>query len=145
MKSLFIAALLLVGTFKSFAHDGSSVEPVVLKSFKTTFANAVEVDWSQSNDLYKAQFFLNGQHVTAYFKEDGSMQALARHISTNALPVLLQTSLQNSYKNQWVSDVLEVTNDGNVQYYATVENAHSKVILKATASAWSTFQKQRKD
>ena len=72
MRIVFIAALLLAGTFKSFDNNGVSVEPGVLKSFQATFANAKEAGWSLSNDLYKAVFFLNGQYITAYFKEDGS-------------------------------------------------------------------------
>jgi hypothetical protein len=145
MKTLFIAALLLAGSFtKTFANDGGAVEPTVLKSFKSTFANATEVDWSMTHDLYKAVFFLNGQYVTAYFKEDGSMQVLTRHISASALPMMLQTELKNEHSDKWVSDVLEVTNESGLQYYATLENADSKVILKSSSTTWTSFQKQRK-
>ena len=145
MKTLFIAALLLCGTFKSFASDGVSVEPSVLKSFQATFANAKEVDWSLSQDLYKAVFFLNGQYVTAYFREDGGLQAITRHISATTLPMLLQTELKNEHKDKWVSDVLEVTGEGGVQYYVTLENAEVKVILKSLSATWSLYQKSRKD
>ncbi|HUQ96604.1 MAG TPA: hypothetical protein VM010_02995 [Chitinophagaceae bacterium] len=146
MKPILIAALLLIGTVtKSFAHEGRSVEPVVLKSFQTTFANAKEVDWSTAEDLYKAVFFLNGQYITAYYHADGTMQALIRHISASALPVILQTALKNDHKDKWVSDVLEVTSDGGVQYYTTLENADAKVILKSSSTVWNTYQKVRKD
>lgn len=146
MKPILIAVALLAGTFtKSFASDGPIVEPVVLKSFHSTFANATEVDWSTSQDFYKAVFFLNGQYITAYYNPDGTMQALSRHISAATLPVILQTALKNDYKDQWVSDVLEVTNDGGVKYYVTMEDASQKIILKSSSTTWSTFQKQRKD
>jgi hypothetical protein len=145
MKTLFIAALLLAGTFKSFASDGVHVEPTVLKSFQATFANAKEVDWSLSQELYKAVFFLNGQYITAYFREDGSMQAITRHITANTLPMLLQTGLKSEHKDKWVSDVLEVTGESGVQYYVTLENAGTKVILKSASSAWNVYQKSRKD
>jgi hypothetical protein len=146
MKTLLIAVALLAGTFtKSFAASDPAVEPSVLKSFNNTFAHATEVDWSRSEDLYKAVFLLNGQYVTAYFKEDGTMAAISRHISAASLPIILQTGLKNDYNGQWVSDVIEVTTDGGLQYYATLENANSKVVVKATATTWSTYQKQRKD
>lgn len=144
MKPILIAAFLLASTLtKSFASDG--VEPTVLRSFQTTFASATEVDWSVSHDLYKAVFFLNGQYVTAYFKEDGTMQALSRHISATALPIILQTALKNEYKGQWVSDVLEITSEGGVQYYATLENAETQMVLRSSSTTWSTFQKQHKN
>lgn len=147
MKPILIAVALLAGTFtKSLATDiVPAVEPSVLKSFNTTFASATEVDWSTTNDLYKAQFALNGQYITAYFKEDGTMQALVRHISVNHLPIILQTALKNSYKGQWVSDVLEVTKEGGLQYYVTLENADSKLVVKSSATTWTTFQKEHKN
>jgi hypothetical protein len=145
MKPILIAFFLLAGTFKSFANDGGSVEPVVLKSFQSKFAAAKEVGWSMAQDLYKAVFMLNGQYVTAYYKADGSMHALTRHVAAANLPVILQTELKNEYGGMWVSDVLEVTNEAGLQYYATLENADSKVILKSTSTTWTTFQKQRKD
>lgn len=146
MKPILIAVALLAGTFtKSFAHDGSIVEPTVLKSFQTTFANATEVDWSMSQDLYRAVFFLNGQYITAYYKEDGTLHALTRHIAASNLPMLLQTELKNEHKGKWVSDVLEVTNDGSLHYYVTLENANLQVILKSSSTTWSIYQKIRKD
>jgi hypothetical protein len=144
MKPSLIAVALLASTLtKSFAADG--VEPTVLKSFKTTFATATEVGWSKAEDFYRAEFFLNGQYITAYYKADGTMAALTRHISASTLPMILQTGLKNQYKDQWVTDVFEVTNDGGVQYYVTLENANTKVILKSSSNTWSTYQKQHKD
>jgi hypothetical protein len=91
MKAILIAVALLAGTFtKSFANDGGIVDPAVLKSFKSTFASATEVDWSYSKELYKAVFFLDGRAVTAYYNTDGSLAVLTRHISTATLPVMLQ-------------------------------------------------------
>jgi hypothetical protein len=146
MKPILIAVALLAGTFtKSFAADGPTVEPVVLKSFHATFANATEVGWSTSQDFFKAVFFLNGQNITAYYNADGTLQGLSRHISAVTLPVMLQTALKNDYKEQWVSDVLEVTNEDGVQYYVTVEDAGQRIVLKSTTTTWRTYQKVRKD
>ena len=146
MKPILIAVALLASTFtKSFAAEVPAVQPTVLKSFKTTFAGATEVGWSTTQDLYKAEFSLNGQYVTAYFKEDGSMQALIRHISVANLPIILQTALKNDYKGHWVTDIMEVTSDGGLQYYVTLENADAKVVLKSSSTVWSRYQKQHKD
>lgn len=146
MKPILIAVALLAGTLtKTFASEVPAVQPTVLKSFKSTFANATEVGWSTTEDLYKAEFALNGRYITAYYTADGTMAALTRHIGATELPVILQTAIKNDYKDQWVSDVLEVTTDGGVQYYVTLENADSKVILKSASTVWNTFKKERKD
>jgi hypothetical protein len=146
MKPILIAVALFASTFtKSFASGNPTIEPTVLKSFKTTFATATEVGWSKSQDLYKAVFFLNGQYITAYFKEDGNMAALTRHISAANLPIILQTALKNDYKNLWVTDLIEVSNDNGLHYYVTLENSATKVILKSSSTTWTTYQKQHKD
>ena len=145
MKPILIAVALLAGTFtKSFAAEVPAVQPTVLQSFKTTFTTATEVGWSTTKDLYKADFSLNGRYVTAYFREDGTMQALVRHISADNLPLILQNSLKNKHNGAWVTDVLEVTSDNDVQYYVTLENANSQVVLKSSSTTWSTYQKQHK-
>jgi hypothetical protein len=146
MKPILIAAALFASTFtKTFATDSPRIEPSVQKTFQATFANAKEVDWSVTQDLYKAVFFLNEQYVTAYFNQDGTLQATTRHITASNLPMLLQASLKSNYKDQWVSDVFEVTNDGTVQYYVTLENADQKIILKSASNTWNTFKKLRKN
>jgi hypothetical protein len=146
MKPILIAFAFFASTFtKTFASNDNAVEPVVLKSFQATFAGATEVDWSRAQDLYKAVFFLNGQYITAYYTPEGTMHALTRHITAANLPVILQTQLKNDHKDKWVSDVLEVTAEGGLQYYVTLEDAGSKVILKSASNTWNTYQKQRKD
>ena len=145
MKRLAIAFSLFATVFttSSFASDGI-VAPEVLKSFQTTFATAKDIDWSVSNELYKAQFTLNGQHITAFYTMDGTMAALTRNIAVTQLPVSLQASLKNDYKNYWVSDLFEISTEDGTQYYVTLEKADVKMIMKSSASSWSTFQKDRK-
>jgi hypothetical protein len=146
MKAILIAVVLLAGTVtKSFAYDGGTVNPVVLKSFKSTFTNATEVDWSYAKELYKAVFFLDGRAVTAYYNTDGTLAVLTRHITSAALPVILQTALKYNYKGKWIADVYEVTSDAGVTYYVTLEDADSKLVLNSNGSLWNTFQKGRKE
>jgi hypothetical protein len=146
MKAILIAVALLAGTFtKSFANDGGTVAPVVLKSFKSTFASATDVDWSYSKELYKAVFFLDERAVTAYYNTDGTLAVLTRHITTATLPVILQTALKNNHKDKWIADVYEVTNEAGVEYYVTLEDADCKLVLKSNGSFWNTFQKSRKN
>lgn len=146
MKSLVIAFTLAASVFAktSYANDGT-ITPAVLKSFEATFATATEVDWTVTEDLYKAHFLMDGQHITAFYRTDGTMAAFTRNISVRQLPVTLQASLKHDYKEYWVSGLFELSNDEGVQYYITVENADNKLVLKAMGSNWSPFQKTRKN
>ena len=63
-KIIFILAIVFSFT-TTYAND-SRIAPVVLESFKTSFKDATEVNWTVSDKYYKAQFFLNDQFVAAY-------------------------------------------------------------------------------
>ena len=72
------------------------------------------------------------------------MVAVTRNLSTTQLPVVLQTELKKEYSEYWISDVFELSNEQGVQYYVTVENADSKILLRSSNSVFSTYQKIRK-
>src|SRR5215217_6332016 len=143
MKKFVIAFTLVASVFtkSSFANNGAAIAPEVLKSFQSTFAAAKDADWSVTQNMYKVQFALNEQHITAFYNQDGSMAALTRNISPLQLPVSLQASLKNNYKGYWIAELFELSNDDGVQYYVTLENADGKLVLKSTAATWNYFQK----
>ena len=145
MKPLFVL-LIIVSSFlakTSFASDGVSSH--VLKSFSTTFASAKDVTWSSTNSYHKAQFILNDQVLTAFYATDGKLMAITRNISTFQLPIMLQSALKKNIRNQWVTELFEVSNDNGTEYYVTLENANSKTILKSGDSAtWTVHERSRK-
>lgn len=145
MKTILIAFTLLasVVTTTSHASDGI-VTPEVLQSFQSKFATAKNAGWSVTQGLYKVQFLMDGQSITAFYNEDGTMAAVTRHIAPAQLPVSLQTVLKNTYKDHWISGLFELSNDEGVQYYVTLEDADTQVVLKSAAASWSVFQKNRK-
>jgi len=145
MKRFLITLTVLFSliSMSSFASD-SKVDSRVLKSFQSSFKNATEVDWTVSNNFYKANFTLNGQYVAAYFDESGNMMAITRNISSTQLPISLQTNLKNNYEGFWITDLFEVANEEGTTYYVTVENADTRLILRSSSSDWATYQKQRK-
>jgi len=145
MKRILVTLTVLLSliSMSSFANEGK-VNSRVLESFNASFKNATEVDWTVSENFYKADFSLNGQYVAAYYDEAGQMIALTRNISSMQLPISLQTSLKKQCEDLWISDLFEVANDQGTSYYVTLENADTKVVLKSSGSDWTTYQKQRK-
>ena len=145
MKRFLITLTVLFSliSMSSFASD-SKVDSRVLKSFQSSFKNATEVDWTVTNNFYKANFSLNGQYVAAYFDGSGNMMAITRNISSTQLPISLQTNLKNNYEGFWISDLFEVANEEGTTYYVTVENANHKLILRSSNADSATYQKQRK-
>jgi len=129
----------------SSATDKIEIAPAAIQSFKTTFAQASEVSWSVSNNLYLANFALNGQYATVFYDAEGSLVATARNISSLQLPITLQADLRKDYAEYWISDLIEVTNADGINYFVTLQSGDNKLILKGSAfSEWHTFQKMRK-
>ena len=145
MKRFLITLTVLFSLISMSRFDSDSkVDSRVLKSFQSSFKNATEVDWTVTNNFYKANFSLNGQYVAAYFDGSGNMMAITRNISSTQLPISLQTNLKNNYEGFWISDLFEVANEEGTTYYVTVENADTKLILRSSNADWATYQKQRK-
>ena len=142
-KIIFILAIVL--SFSTTYANDSRIAPVVLESFKTSFKDATEVNWTVSDKYYKAQFFLNDQFVAAYYDMDGQMIALTRNINSSLLPIALQVSIKNNYSDCWITDLFEITNEQGTYYYATVENGETKTVLKSGFnSTWNVYKKTSK-
>jgi hypothetical protein len=145
MKRLVLSLTLALSliSFSSFAND--DVTPAALESFKSSFKNATDVNWTSSATGYKAAFALNGQYISAYYDGDGKLVALTRNLSPLELPLILQTNLKKDYSNFWISNLFELSDESGTTYYMTVENADTRLVLKSTSEFnWNTFQKSRK-
>lgn len=153
MKPLFIILTIAATAFSSASNANSTnpkpieprVAPSVIKSFENTFTSVQEVDWTVSNNFYKVEFAMSGQYVTAFYATDGSLLGVTRNISSLQLPISLQADLKKNYQDYWITDLFEVSNDEGTNYYVTLENSDTKIILKGSAaSSWNTYQKSRK-
>ena len=144
MKKIIITLAIAISTLSAFASE-VNVSSRVLNSFKTEFSAAKDVKWTSGNNFYKASFLFNNQYVFAFYNLDGELLGMTRYISSLDMPISLQTSLKKSYADYWISDLFEVSNHDGTNYYITVENADSKVILKSLdGNDWSVYQKLTK-
>ncbi len=147
MKNLIIAiAIFVAGTFTQTANaNPGKTNPAVQQSFQNNFSGATNVEWTITENLYKASFTYNGQVVTAFYSTDGTQLALTKNLSSDQLPVTLQAELKKHYGNYWVSDLFEMNDASGVHYYITLETGESKVVLKSQSSFnWGVFQKTKK-
>jgi hypothetical protein len=144
MKKMMLILALLVTTLGAFAGD-EKVNARVLEAFQTEFSAAKEVSWTSGADYFKADFTFNGQHVSAFYSQEGELMGLTRYITSLDLPMNLQASLKKSYAGFWVNDLFEVTKSDSTGYYITLENADTLIVLKASAdNDWSIYKKVKK-
>jgi hypothetical protein len=143
MKKIILTLAIAIGSLTSFAREGE-VNQKVLDAFNSEFNQATEVSWTVTKDYYKATFMYNDRYVFAYYTENGELLAMTRYISSDDLPLSLVTSLKKNYGDYWISDLFEMAKNEGTQYVVTLENADSKLILKASSGTWSVYQKIRK-
>lgn len=144
MKKMILALAVLVSTLSAFAGE-EKITPKVLNAFKSEFNTAKEVEWTVGHNYYKAAFVYNDKHVFAYYNQDGELLGLTRYISPDDLPLNLFSDLKKNYCKYWISDLFEAAKTEGTTYYITLENADTKIVLKASAeSEWSVHEKTRK-
>jgi hypothetical protein len=144
MKKMMLTLAIAVSTLGAFARE-ANVSEKVLKAFNTEFNTAKDVEWTVGNDYYMASFQYNEKYVYAYYSTEGELLGLSRNLSPADLPLNLQTSLRKEYSSFWISDLLEVAKSESTSYYITLENADTKIILKATdGTGWSQYKKVKK-
>lgn len=142
MKKIIATLAIAICSLSAFA--GETVNQKVLNAFNSEFATATDVQWSVGSDYYKATFNYNGKYVFAYYDLDGELMGLARNLSPVDLPIALQANLKKSYEGFWVSDLFEAVKSEDTNYYVTLENADTKIVLKSEGNGWRVYNKIKK-
>ncbi|HXB33373.1 MAG TPA: hypothetical protein VNV35_08125 [Puia sp.] len=142
---LSLAAVITMG-FSVFANGNDNVVTQQARdAFKKDFATASNIRWEQKNNFLKATFSLNGQILTAYYFSNGDLQAVVRNITSDQLPINLLTSLRKDYTEYWITDLFEISSNGETSYYVSIENSDKKIVLKSDdLSFWDVYSKEKK-
>ena len=146
MKKILVILTLVLTVSTSFAGTGEeAVSKKAINAFKTEFTGATDAAWTAGTNYYKVAFTLNDEKLFAFYNTDGEFVAVTRYISSFQLPLYLQTSLKKSYNNYWITDLFEVANNDDTNYYVTLETADAKIILRSSDGRfWTTYQKSKK-
>jgi hypothetical protein len=131
-KIISITAILLAfSTVSVFAQ--TKTPPVVVGSFDKAFAAAGKPVWTVVNDLYRVDFTLQDEQLTAYFKADGELYASSRTITQQQLPISLKASLEKHLGNNTLASLFEVDGQDGIAYYARVNEQKSEILLQSTS------------
>jgi hypothetical protein len=144
MKKTLLALVVLVSSLAVNAAD-ENVNEKVLTAFKTEFTAASQVEWTTGPNYYKAAFVFNDKHVYAFYTTEGKLLGLTRNITTAELPLKLQAELKKNYDTFWISDLFEAAREEGTSYFITLEDADTRLVLKASAdNSWTVYEKNKK-
>lgn len=139
--SLFIGMFALLAA--SFANGPEIAQPV-LRSFRSSFAEAKEVTWTEGSAYYTATFQLYGKTVTAFYHADGELMAVTRNMAVTELPTALRSALK-AISGRWITEIFQVSTSFGTTCYAVLENADSKWILQSRGlKKWVPYQTAEK-
>ena len=143
-----IVAMVMLTATATFANEPNKTNPVeerVERSFKKEFAAAEGTNWTKINDIYKAQFTMNGQVMFAYLNEEGTLLGTYRNILSSQLPMPLMTELKGDYAGFWITELFELAKENQTNYFVTIENGEQTLVLKSeNANSWIVKSKNRK-
>ena len=105
MKKFIIIAATAFVSMSSFAN----VDPVngrVLEAFRSSFADAKNVEWKSLDEsgLFQATFNYQNSELSAFYSEEGEMVAVARYINKNNLPIMVTKSYPGTFSGACYSN-----------------------------------------
>jgi hypothetical protein len=149
MKKFFISVALLAGIFSYSAQaaDGDKVSRHIQNALEKEFAGANSISWEVlDNSIYQATFHYNEQLLNAFFDQDGNLVATGRDIKENVMPLLVYRAIKEKYHDYAITDVVELTTQGETSYILTLENEKTKLIVRAyDAGTINVFKKEKKN
>ena len=146
MKKTLIALVMMLSMSSISAFAGEDiVNEKVLSAFKQDFNNATDVRWIEGEDYYKAEFIYNSQQISAYYNTSGELYGITRYITSPDLPLNLQINLKRDYSQYWITNLFEVAKKDGTSYFITLEDADTRIILKASDGYnWTAWKKTKK-
>ena len=141
------AVMLTVGLTSAFANKSEDINQNAIAAFRNDFTTATNVSWQQGKDYVKATFSLNDQIMYAFYNQQGELLGVMRHLLVNQIPLNLSKDIKKTYLSEyWISDLIEMSADGQTHYYISLENGDETVILKSDASGnWKLHKTIKKN
>ena len=146
MKKILLSLLIVITGFKAVFANDEKIKSGVLDAFSKKFPHAKQVSWQSNDNHYKATFNYYGAWLFAHYNAaTGELLGVTRNISSLQLPLFLQNSIHQKFADYWVTNVVEESNKKGFNYYITIQDANSKVILRSIhGSDWTLHAKQLK-
>jgi hypothetical protein len=145
-KILMLVASFILIFSASYAKGNNNPVPVKVSAvFSSDFSYANNVHWEVMDGYYKVSFSEHGTTLYAFYTVDGEFMGLATYLSTDRLPVALQSVIKDKYSGYWITDLFHFNINNTQGYFITLENADRKVMLKAEENrSWSFYAEVKK-
>lgn len=144
--AVMMAFAFTLGANYSFASSAPAGEvgKKVRASFQHDFNHAQLMSTETRENFTKLIFTMNGQVMTAFYSANGDLLAVTRNIVSSQLPVSLLMSFKKHYNDYWITDLFEMSQDAESNYYLSLENADTKLTLRSNGEGWDVYSSSKK-
>ena len=140
-----MAAFLLMANILLANTRDTMVPESVATAFSYNFSYATEVQWEGWGNYYKATFVQNDHTMYVFYSDDAELMGIAKNITFDELPVLLQAGLKNKYPEFWITELAKYVIADKTGFLVTIENADEKIVLRTNDSRhWQVYSKEIK-
>ncbi|HRH61130.1 MAG TPA: hypothetical protein PL045_11200 [Chitinophagaceae bacterium] len=137
---LLITAFLLAAFTNAFAEKTDDKEIAVVAGLLMQNENAAVI----TNNVQVKEMTYNGTKVTAYIGSDKEMICFGRIINTQELPADATDLIRKKFKNcQLQKAAIIVTADGNISYYACIQEKTDLTLLKISPDCKILYMKKQ--
>lgn len=132
MKVLVIAGLFSALSLQACGQkvNGGKVPSVVVNALNARYSTAAGTEWERKENLYEAEFTLNGKELEVQIDQAGKILVEKSDIKANELPAAVTAALQSSYKDYKVDDADRLDRDGVVYYQVELEARGKKDLTR---------------
>lgn len=135
MKTIML--VLLLAFSQALQAKGPHTDEKVLDLFKKTYPDAQKIIWDTKLDLYYVYFEKDGISCRMYYDKGGDIVSSDRYYTDERiLPPVVLNKIKKEYPAYKIKGVTELTNDGSVRYFPTLENGKRIVKLELNASGY---------
>jgi hypothetical protein len=130
MKKFLVIMYLSAAALSSFARNNLNINEKIVRNFKETYPNAIQVTWMEYPETYSVYFVEDGIKVNIIFNKDGSFVSSVRYYKEDYLPYYLLAEIRKKYPSKKVYSVSELTSPGTITYFIKLEDAKTWVTIK---------------
>jgi hypothetical protein len=144
--TVLLTASLLLLACSTFARNTDPTTPESINvEFSRDFAQAKNVEWEQTDNFYKATFDFNGKVLFAFYSDNADFMGVAYNLPSTKLPRSLQSTIEKSYANYWITDLFQYRTADADGFVITLENADKVVTLKSNGiHDWNLYHVVKK-
>jgi hypothetical protein len=126
----YIAGLLSVSVFSAQAE----ISQKALQSFRSVFAEAKQVKWTEYPDHYFVSFSQNDMLIKASYDKDGNLLNSTRYYKEQRLPLNILYKIKNAYPSQTIDMVTEVSTTEGTVYFVQLKDNKNWTIIQSDES-----------